>query len=354
MVEKETLHFEILNLLRKHKQIKISFVYLAQALKPAPDLAALKRSLSFFESQKLLIPIQAQGTIFRGEYEFYSQWRIQKRALDISDKFEAVKQGYDFLAQLNLEPYKSNPAFSFEKDRDTLEKVNSFMSRYGEQIGEMYLPQISWLMVGNEKWIEFEGGKKVLEDLGLWGSFSHLQSSMPLPFSLGAALLEKKNKKSLRHLVIENKATWHMLSASNQKIFDTIIFGSGWQITSNLQNLKHQLGPLAQEEGQEEIFYFGDLDWEGLSIWHRLFVDFSIPPYLPLYEAVLRHEAQEGKKNQRMNEPALLAFASFFSPKLQDKMYEILTNGRYIPQESVSAKEIEILMEAREKSHEKY
>jgi hypothetical protein len=71
-----------------------------------------------------------------------------------------------------------------------------------------------------------------------------------------------------RHLIVENKTTYQaLLHALADVLFTTLIFGGGYRVTKSIELLPMQL-PL--KGASHEFYYFGDIDKEGISIWHLL------------------------------------------------------------------------------------
>ena len=98
------------------------------------------------------------------------------------------------------------------------------------------------------------------------------------------------------------------------------------------------------------IFYFGDLDCEGIVIYEnlaRLFEgQWEIRPFVPAYEAMLSKgravpalplmkEGQNRKMSGR--------FFSFFSEETRKEAQALLSGGRYIPQEILNSSDLKSL-----------
>ena len=80
------------------------------------------------------------------------------------------------------------------------------------------------------------------------------------------------------------------------------------------------------------IYYFGDLDYEGIGIYENLAEKFrsrwKILPFVPAYQAIT--ELPETKEHQNRN--ISTQFFSSFDEIMFKKMEAVLKKDRYIPQ----------------------
>lgn len=90
--------------------------------------------------------------------------------------------------------------------------------------------------------------------------------------------------------------------------------------------------------GNEQIFYFGDIDFEGINIFLLLqekYSEYNILPYLDGYKKMLELEKspKDIRANQNIKNDNIEKFISFFDEKYQEKLKYIFENKKYIPQE---------------------
>ncbi len=123
-----------------------------------------------------------------------------------------------------------------------------------------------------------------------------------------------------------------------------LIYGEGRKIISSFQ--------FVSEYGlneNDEYYYFGDLDPEGINIFAELSEHYKdrgyyITPYKPGYRQLL--SAAEGRavskvpKDQVLNKNSLAAFVKHFSQEDGYRIREILLGGGYVPQEAFSAEKM--------------
>ena len=95
---------------------------------------------------------------------------------------------------------------------------------------------------------------------------------------------------------------------------------------------------------ENKIFYFGDLDYEGIGIYERLAQlskrqEISIQPFTEAYEKMMvkAHAVRElPKTKEKQNRNIAGDFFRFFSDQTVHHMREILERGYYIPQEIIN------------------
>ena len=148
-------------------------------------------------------------------------------------------------------------------------------------------------------------------------------------------------------LILENKDTFYSmrrhLQGGNETILgeriQTLVYGAGKRIWRSFQDFEFCVEPYMKAEGNR-IFYFGDLDYEGIGIYESLAElcrDFhEIIPFVPAYEAMLKKAGQredlpETKEMQNRNIREV--FFSYFTPECAGAMRRILVEGKYVPQE---------------------
>jgi len=238
---------------------------------------------------------------------------------------------------IKLEAYYSLGASEWENDRPYILLLNDFLKEKGLPTNEATAPERSYALVGDEKWIDEKDGKKLLERVGLWSGMKIVYLPDPLMLAVNQLWLPQGEETSL-HLVVENKTTFHaLLDFLPDTNFYSLIYGAGWKITADIFMLDKQLG---LKNRKQCIYYFGDLDYEGVSIWHTLNMRYPALPALPFYSALLSRPAARGKENQVCNEEALAHFLTCFSAPEQEIIRDILGNGGYYPQEALSRMEL--------------
>jgi hypothetical protein len=262
-------------------------------------------------------------------------YRINHSKIPADHRKEIERFHFHLHPLLKLESYYSLAASEWENDLPYILQIDKFLKERGLPDNEAAAPERSYALVGDEKWIDEKGGKRILERVGLWSDM-HIVS-LPDPLMLAFNPLAGGEKTSL-HLIVENKTTFHnLLDYLKESIFTSLIYGAGWKITADIIMLEKQLG---MENQDTIILYFGDLDYEGISIWHSLCNRHPAHPAVAFYRALLEKPAAQGKEYQACNEEALSSFLGYFLPEEQSRIRNILANGGYYPQEALTRAEL--------------
>ncbi len=96
---------------------------------------------------------------------------------------------------------------------------------------------------------------------------------------------------------------------------------------------------------EDRYFYFGDIDSEGISIYNRLrarYPEYDIRPATALYAFILQKAGPEGARPLRRSQRAgsLSPFLEFFDAETGNAIRQIITTGRYLPQEVLNATDL--------------
>lgn len=133
----------------------------------------------------------------------------------------------------------------------------------------------------------------------------------------------------------------------------TVIYGAGKGILRSSQDFRFCVEPHINHP-ENEILYFGDLDYEGIGIYERLAALFAageetvertgrheIKPFIRAYEKMMDKARgydndflPDMSGNQNRNLSGL--FFRYFSHETKEAMIQLLEAGKYIPQEIVA------------------
>lgn len=285
----------------------------------------------------VLQPVKAHG-LNQKNVQLANSYRIVKSGISRSVVSEIDKYQFSLHPRLGLDGYYSLDSSEWQQDLPYIERVNNFLRQSGLPGGEATAPEWSYRLVGEEKWIEYGRGRLVLQRLGLWEQLKIVSQPDPLMLALNPRAWQKPLNINL---VIENKSPFHaLMDVLHHSPWLSIIYGAGWKITADLPLLEKQLG---REHDQLKVYYFGDMDYEGISIWHALNSEREVEPALHFYQALLDKPPARGKEGQRCNLMALEHFTGFFSPGEKQQIVDILACGAYYPQEVLSREELTLL-----------
>ena len=157
-------------------------------------------------------------------------------------------------------------------------------------------------------------------------------------------------------LIVENKDTFysmrkHLLSGENQILgmpVGTLIYGAGKGILRSFEDFHLCVEPYMRAV-ENTIYYFGDLDYEGIGIYEKLAVLFekhcTIRPFGEAYLKMNEKADEIGieslpQMKEGQNKNIGEWFWDFFEKTEAVKMKELLRKGRYIPQEILSGKDL--------------
>jgi hypothetical protein len=297
-----------------------------------------ENSLSYSELASIIKSIEVNGGIAPVKKSglnnmtipLYYKYRINKPYFHQSYYTRLYKKQLEINLQLSLEDYFSLNENIFNKDEPYIDLISDYINNNSDMKEEKFIPELSFDMVGDEKWIQDKGGEAVLKRLHLWDGLLFYERIEPLSFAINK---NKCNEDINYHLIIENKTPFlHLINYINESKYSTIIYGKGWQIISNIKLLSKQFNI----KGQHIYEYFGDMDNEGLSIFDSLTKKINVKPAINYYTAMMDYRSVKGKENQNMNEDAIDNFISYFPTKQQEIIKKVLKDKEYYPQEILS------------------
>lgn len=236
--------------------------------------------------------------------------------------------------ELDLQEYLALSEEIWNRDLSYIKKVNEYI--LAQRLPDDYVTsqERSFHIVGDEKWIDEKGGRKLLERIKLWDKLKIMNSGEPLMMAVNPSQF---SRGEYSHLIVENKATFlALMDVLRETEYTSLIFGSGWKIVSNITMLEKQLGL----KGIHKLYYFGDLDYEGISIWNCLNEKVEARLAIGFYRELIKKPYSKGKESQVKNETALNNFVKLFSSEEEKYIIELLENKGYLPQEGLDKEEL--------------
>ena len=149
-------------------------------------------------------------------------------------------------------------------------------------------------------------------------------------------------------LIVENKDTFYSIKRAwqvgNRSIsgisFDLLIYGEGRKIVGSFA-FAQEIPDLVPETMR--VYYFGDIDPEGIDIFGSLAAAFplvTIEPFVSCYQALIRRYGRNAplrrEKNQKLRTVHEETFLSYFTSELSQEIRELVHTKKYIPQEGLS------------------
>lgn len=328
---------KILNFLKKRKKVYISLNELELLFTGKTSYHAFAQEIRELEKKEFISGVKSHGK--NGKIpELFNTYRINKAKLNQSLQEKIKKWQLQLHPQINLENYFSLSESQWQKDLPYIKKIDKFLKEKGLPVLEATNPERSFQLVGDEKWLDEKGGKKLLERIGLEKALKLNGIPDPLMLAVNPPMFSKEEHL---HLIVENKTTFLVLGEILRETqYTSLIYGAGWKIVGNIANLEKQLGLQYKKHYLE---YFGDLDYEGIKIWYLLNEKRSARLCLPFYQKLLNKPYSLGKENQLPDSIALEHFLTFFTKGEQEKIKELLKNGGYYPQEALSQIEVQAI-----------
>lgn len=242
---------------------------------------------------------------------------------------------FSMVDSIDLQAYFKLSEETWNKELPYIKKVNEYILLNKLPVDYVTAQERSFHIVGDEKWIDEKGGKKILGRINIWDKLKITSANDPLMMAVNSFQFSKSEHY---HLIVENKATFlALMEVLKDTKFTSLIFGSGWKIVSNIVMLEKQLGI----KGTHKLYYFGDLDHEGISIWNSLNQKIRTELAIDFYTELLKKPYSIGKETQQKNEIALKNFIKNYNSKEQENILKLLEKGAYLPQEGLGKDELQ-------------
>ncbi len=324
----------IISFLKTYKKRTIPLSDLEQQIKENVDYSVFASTIQYLTDKQILLPVKSHGTSGKS-HPLFNTYRIIKA--NLRESLNSEIQSYSIMVnpEINLDTYFLLSEEEWNKDLPYIKKINSYLNKKGLPSNYVTIPERSFQLVGDEKWIDEKDGKRLLERIKLWDKLKIITNPDPLMMAINPLRFSKTRHI---HLVVENKATFYaLLESIKETDFTSLIYGAGWKIASNIDRLPTQIG-LAKD--LHKIYYFGDIDPEGISIWHLLYEKNKIELALPFYKALLKKDYSIGKENQQKNMEAFEKFKAYFSEEEKLVIDELIHKQGYLPQEGLKKEEL--------------
>ena len=287
----------------------------------------------------LIKPVKASKTNGK-KPALYREYWILEETKDYSSYIEEIK--YTFSTMISVDYYLAHLDI-YEEDRPWVLLLNEYLKNYQDALlTPESVNERSFEIWNREKFLDRGSGKKILKRCGMEiEALNIYRTTEPLAYYTHT----RTTPQNL--LILENKDPFfsmrNYLLNGHTEIFNievgTLIYGAGKGIIRSFQDFDLCAEPYMKHPGNT-IYYFGDLDYEGIGIYENLAEKFQdrweIKPFVPAYKAMLKKAGSvtmlpETKEQQNRN--ISTRFFSCFDDYIVEKMKDILEKDRYIPQE---------------------
>jgi len=325
----------------KHKKKTITLDELMKIFQGINCYEEFYQEVQQLIEEEILDGVVASGTNAR-QKALFNKYRLKKSAIEVEKALIINEKIYRLHPSISLEYYFKKELKIFKEEEVYIDRINAYL-KANDLPKSMLMPELSYALVGDEKWIENGIGMKVLKHLALWTRIKPIKEADPMAFAVNKKLVSKKIQ---RHLIVENKTPFlQLMNVIEESNYNTIIYGQGWKITGGIDMFVRQY-PFGDKH---EFYYFGDIDNEGIAIFLNLNQRKAIKPALEFYGNLFTKPWSKGKLNQRYDEVKVKQFIKSLTKHTKGQalspqgeyILTMLTEGCYQPQEILSRIEIE-------------
>ena len=332
--------------MKKHK------VYLQDLLNEYPESEDYQKFYTYVMElirRDELVPMKNAKSNGRRPALPLSFWKYEDKP-DYTDIYEELKYKYHPL--INTSYYRNHPE-CYETDKEKLQILSDYLKDHSKLLDtEETMNERSFEIFRREKFFQREGGLEFCRKIGISREqLAFYETSEPLSY------YSRSKQTPQNILIVENKDTFfdirRGMNAGHDRIFGkqfgTVIYGAGkgiWKTFADYVN-----GAESYFLGDNELFYFGDLDYEGILIYEHLLEQKEyqwdrqrngsagmIQLFRKAYEAMLDKALQIGfsalpDMKEKQNSNIGTVFLDVFDEERRRQIHEILSAGKYIPQE---------------------
>lgn len=296
--------------------------------------------------QGLISPIKKSGTngkkpTLYNRYKLTYSKEVEPKYLDeIKHKLNTLL-GIDYYAKHHEQ---------YEENREEILKLSKFLDKRKTLLDEdISINERSFEIWQDEKYLSRGKGMTLLKNLKFpIESLKTYETTEPLPY------YSKSKYTPQNMLVIENKDTFysmrkHLIDGGTHILgveISTLIYGGGKGVNKRFKDFQYCVEPY-MNDASNEIYYLGDIDYEGIVIYESLKDSITPPlkisPFVEGYVKMLYKghliEALLPESKDGQNKNIKGEFLSVFSTKERGIILKILEEGKYIPQEILTIKD---------------
>ena len=289
--------------------------------------------------KKRIKPVKASRLNGKSPALYREYWLLEEEK-DYSAYIEELR--YQIIPDISVDYYLKHLE-NYEADREWVLQLNKYLKNKKEALQfKVSVNERSFEIWGREKFLSKGQGKRILKRCGLEMPFFNIyETTEPL------AYYSRTRNVPQNLLILENKDTFfsmrrHLLEGNETILgikIDTLIYGAGKGIFRSFEDFDLCVEPYMKAV-ENQIYYFGDLDYEGIGIYENLSEFFSgewnIVPFKVGYEKMLsKAESMDSlpETKERQNRNIKDIFFPYFSQEQVRNIKEILEEGYYIPQE---------------------
>lgn len=321
-------------------KIKVKLTDIAHT-HPEMDYQQLYEHICARINTGILAPVKASGLNGKKPALYNAYWKFQAEK-DYTEVYEELR--YRLSPLLDTTYYQKNPE-KYIADQKYVRLLSEYLMKNKELLDNpVATNERSFEIFHREKFLDRENGRTLLAHLGVCPEkLNFYETSEPMSYY-------SHNKTTPQNfLIIENKDTFysmrrHLIHQKDTLLglkIGTLIYGGGKSIYKSFDDFINCVEPYFSHK-QNKVYYFGDLDYEGILIYEHLQKQYEnqteIILFTKAYEKMLEkakvigyEELPDTKEGQNKN--AGEEFYQNFSPVIQEEIKKVLESGKYIPQE---------------------
>jgi len=297
-------------------------------------------------------PVKASGINGKSPALYREYWVIEEKQ-DVSQYINELN--YEIVPAISTDYYQTH-IDQYIQDRQWVLLLNDYIKNC-DFTTLMSENERSFDIWHREKFLKQEQGKKILKRCGLETGFLHYyRATEPIAYYSAT----KQTPQNL--LIIENKDTFYsmrkcLMNSSKSKKgtyhicgepIGTLIYGAGKGIIAAFSDFEISAEPYMMAQGNK-IFYFGDLDYEGIGIYESFTIAYGLQYEIALFKSAYELMLAKAQRihidklpltKEGQNRKIENIFLNQFSKAQQAKIKDILEQGRYIPQEILNIEDI--------------
>jgi hypothetical protein len=293
--------------------------------------------------QNIIRPVKQSGTNGSNP-ALYLKYHIIPQKKDYSEQLREIRALHPWIS---TDKFLKSPE-KYISVRDIIYPLSEFIKSNRQSFDEpMSENERAYAVWRNEKILDDPQNISLLKDIGVFERLNTYPTPEPF-FEYG------NGKYAENILVIENKDTWftiRKLLLDNSQLgslfgvpIGCIIYGEGKKVTQKSGELQRFI--LMNGDFHGTVYYWGDLDYEGIEIYllalkynSSLNLNLFVPAYRHMlcefeniFEKSENREIFKCRKTQRKPEK-FDEFTGCFGQADSNRISELLNNGYYIPQE---------------------
>ena len=316
---------------KKTKTMNLSEVYEKLKLPYTPQSdKIINNILKNLEEKGYIQPLKTTNKNLQGSFVKYKILKLKE------ENEEKIKEEILKLdKKIKIDYFLKHPK-EYIKHKKIIIPINEFIKQTnGGKIETITVNERSYQIYKNEKCLK--ENEEILKKLGLTYKDLYAYDTYEPFFYYINTEYEIRKLKNKTILIIENKDTFWTIVKAIQKLkienIYMIIYGEGKKILKSFSYIEE-----FKIDSKDNIYYFGDIDFEGINIYVSLkekYSKYNISAYTKGYETILDIERtpEKVRKNQNINQDKIEKFINEFDKKYKDKLIEIFNNKKYIPQE---------------------